>query len=113
VKRTSIPRWHYENEPETRAALDLVFSDEFSSHGRGLFHPLRESLLTHGDHYMILADLAAYLDADRKMLKLYADADGWARKVILNIASSGRFSSDRTIAEYANGIWNLKPVTVR
>jgi starch phosphorylase len=107
------PRWHYDNEPETRAALDLAFSDEFSRHERGTFDLLRESLITHGDHYMNLADLTAYLDADQRMLQLYADTDGWTRKVIVNVASSGRFSSDRTIAEYAKEIWDLKPFAVR
>ena len=59
------PHWHYENEPETRAALDLIFSDHFSRDEPGVFDPLRETLLTHGDHYMHLADLASYLDADQ------------------------------------------------
>ncbi len=106
------PRWHYDNEPETRAALDLIFSDYFSRHEPGVFAPLRDTLLTHGDHYMHLADLAAYLEADRRLCALYADAGGWARKAILNVASSGKFSSDRTIAEYAASIWNVKPCPV-
>ncbi|MGE5248062.1 MAG: glycogen/starch/alpha-glucan phosphorylase, partial [Verrucomicrobiota bacterium] len=59
----------------------------------------------HGDHYMHLADLGSYLEADRALLALYADADGWARKAIRNVAASGKFSSDRTIAEYATEIW--------
>src|ERR1700732_3218020 len=58
------PQWHYDHEPETRAALDLIFSNHFSPHERGVFEPLREALLTHGDYYMHLADLRAYLDAD-------------------------------------------------
>jgi starch phosphorylase len=107
------PRWHYDNEPETRATLDLAFSDQFIVHERGTFDLLRDSLMTHGDYYMNLADLTAYLDADRRMLELYADPDGWTRKVIMNVASSGRFSSDRTIAEYARDIWDLKPFAVR
>jgi glycogen phosphorylase len=106
------PQWHYDNEPETRAALDLIFSDHFSRNEPGVFEPLRETLLTRGDHYMHLADLTAYLEADRRLLELYADPEGWAQKVILNIASSGRFSSDRTIAEYAAEIWNAKPCPV-
>ncbi len=106
------PHWHYEHEPETRAALDLIFSDHFSVHEPGVFAPLRDTLLTHGDHYMHLADLAAYLEADRRLLQLYADPEEWARKAILNVASSGKFSSDRTIAEYAADIWNAKPCPV-
>jgi starch phosphorylase len=106
------PQWHYDNEPETRAALDLIFSGHFSSGESGIFEPLRETLLTNGDHYMHLADLTAYLEADRRLLALYADPEGWSRKVILNVASSGKFSSDRTIAEYAAEIWDAKPCPV-
>ena len=60
------PRWHYDNEPETRAALDLIVSDHFSRDEPGTFEPLRDVLLTHGDHYRHLADLTSYLDADRR-----------------------------------------------
>ncbi len=106
------PHWHYDNEPETKAALDLIFSNLFSRNEPGVFEPLRDALLTHGDHYMHLADLTSYLDADRQLLELYADRDGWTQKAILNIAGSGQFSSDRTIAQYAAEIWNAKPCPV-
>jgi starch phosphorylase len=106
------PHWHYENEPETRAALDLIFSGHFSRYEPGILDPIRETLLTHGDHYLHLADLTSYLDADQKLLALYADPESWARKAILNIASSGKFSSDRTIAEYAAEIWDARPCPV-
>ncbi len=104
--------WHYDNEPETRAALDLISSDHFSLYEPGIFAPIHDALLAHGDHYMHLADLGSYLDADRRLCELYADADGWARKAVLNIAGSGKFSSDRTIAQYASEIWNVKPCPV-
>jgi len=100
------PRWHYDNQPEIRAALDLIFSDHFSRNEPGVFAPLRDTLLTR-DHYMHLADLASYLEADGKLCALYADPEAWARKAILNVASSGKFSSDRTIAEYAADIWHV------
>jgi len=106
------PRWHYDNEPETRAALDLIFSNHFSRNEPGAFEPLRDTLLTHGDFYMHLADLKSYLEADERLTKLYTDPDGWARKAMLNVAHSGKFSSDRTIGEYANDIWNLEPCPV-
>ncbi|MGB0036809.1 MAG: glycogen/starch/alpha-glucan phosphorylase [Candidatus Acidiferrales bacterium] len=106
------PRWHYANEPETRAALDLIFSDHFSRNEPGVFAPFRDTLLTQGDHYMHLADLTSYCQAQERLGQLYADPGGWARKAILNIASSGKFSSDRTIAEYAADIWEVKPCPV-
>ena len=106
------PHWHYEHDAETRAALDLIFSDHFSSKERGVFTPLRDTLLTHGDYYMNLADLKSYLDADARLVELYVEPDAWARTAILHVASSGKFSSDRTIAEYATGIWNAEPCPV-
>jgi glycogen phosphorylase len=107
------PRWHYDHEPETRAALDLIFSDHFSRNEPGVFAPLRDTFLTHGDHYMHLADLASYLGADARLCDLYETPDEWARMAILNVAGSGKFSCDRTIAEYAAGIWNVHPCPVR
>jgi starch phosphorylase len=106
------PHWHYDNEPESRAALDLIFSDHFSRHEPGIFEPLRDTLLTHGDYYMHLGDLKSYLEADRRLVELYGNSDEWARKAILNVAGSGKFSSDRTIAQYAEEIWNAKPCPV-
>ena len=105
------PYWHYEHEPETLEALDLMFSDYFSRNEPGVFAPLRDMLLMH-DHYMHLADLKSYLDADERLCALYADPDEWARKAILNVAGSGKFSSDRTIAEYAAEIWKVQPCPV-
>jgi starch phosphorylase len=105
------PQWHYEHEPETREALDLIFSNYFSRDEPGIFEPLRDALLIH-DHYMHLADLKSYLEADGRLLELYADPDAWARKAILNVAGSGKFSSDRSIHEYATEIWKVEPCPV-
>jgi len=106
------PRWHYNNEPETRAALDLIRSGHFNRAEPGLFMPLYDTLLTNGDHYMHLADLRSYLEADERLCRLYANPQEWARKAILNIAGSGKFSSDRTIAEYAEQIWHVQPCPI-
>ncbi|HEY7129540.1 MAG TPA: glycogen/starch/alpha-glucan phosphorylase [Nitrospira sp.] len=106
------PRWHYDHEPETRAALDLIFSNYFSQNEPGVFAALEQAVLTGGDHYMHLADLTSYMNADRELCELYNDSKSWAHKAIVNIAGSGKFSSDRTIAEYAAGIWNVKPCPV-
>jgi starch phosphorylase len=106
------PYWHYENEPETRQALDLILSDHFSRNEPGVFAPLCDLLLANGDYYRHLADLTSYMEADQRMCELYADPDGWAQKAVLNVASSGKFSSDRTIAEYAADIWRVRPCPV-
>jgi starch phosphorylase len=106
------PQWHYDHEPETRDALDLIFSDHFSRNEPGIFTPLRDTLLTQGDHYMNLADLTSYCQAQDRLGALYADPGAWAEKAILNVGSSGKFSSDRTIAEYNSGIWKVEPCPV-
>ncbi len=103
------PRWHYENEPETRAALDLIFGNHFSGDEPGIFEPIRETLLTGGDYYMHLADLTGYVQTQEKVAALYGNRQAWAQKAIHNVARSGKFSSDRTIAEYAADIWGAEP----
>jgi starch phosphorylase len=107
------PQWHYDNDPETRAALDLIFSGHFSQNDPGVLGPLRDALLTHGDYYMHLADLKSYLEADQQLSDVYTDSATWSRKAILNVAGSGKFSSDRTIAEYAADIWKVEPCPVQ
>src|SRR5271165_2678928 len=106
------PHWHYDSEPETRAALDLIFADYFSRYEPGIFAPLRDALLTHGDHYMHLADLTSYVQTQERLGALYRDPGAWAQKAILNVASSGKFSSDRTIHEYATEIWKPEPCPI-
>jgi starch phosphorylase len=106
------PQWHIDHEPDTRAAIETSFSDPLSFGDPNVFAALRDALLTHGDRYMHLADLEPYLQADRRLTDLYARPDDWARIAILNVASSGTFSSDRTIAQYASEIWNALPCPV-
>jgi glycogen phosphorylase len=103
------PIWHYVNEPETRDALDLIFSDHFSPDEPDVFAPIRAALLNEGDHFRHLADLTDYARAHQELGDLYANQQAWTRKAIMNVACSGKFSSDRTIVEYAEGIWNLRP----
>ena len=102
------PNWHYANDPETREALDLIFSDHFSRGEPGVFVPLRDMLLVHGDRFRHLADLGDYARAHRDLALLHADPEAWSRKAIINVACCGKFSSDRTVTEYADDIWNLK-----
>jgi glycogen phosphorylase len=107
------PRWHYENDPEIRAALDLIFSGHFSGGDTRIFDPLRETLLDKVDFYMHLADMNSYGAAQARIGELYAQPDEFARKAILNVGSSGNFSSDRTIAQYASEIWHVTPCPVQ
>lgn len=106
------PYWHYENDPEIRAALDLIFNDHFSRDEPGLFAPIRKTLLDGGDYYMHLADMTSYAEAQGRLGELYNEQEAWSRKAIINVACSGNFSSDRTIAEYAADIWNVQPCPI-
>ena len=106
------PHWHYVHESETREALDLIFSDFFNPGEPGIFAPIRDTLLTNGDHYRHLADLTSYAEAQARIATTCADSTALAQKAVINIARSGRFSSDRTIREYATGIWNAEPSPV-
>ena len=100
------PGWHYDNDPETRAALDLIAGDHFSQHEPGVFAPILDVLIRKGDHYLHLADLKSYSEAHARLGDLYKDQENWSRKAVLNIAGSRTFSSDRTIAEYARDVWH-------
>jgi starch phosphorylase len=106
------PRWHYDNEPETRAALDLIFNNHFSPDEVGIFEPIRHVLLNNGDYYLHLADLMGYVETQNKVATTYGDRQLWATMAIHNVARSGKFSSDRTINEYAQQIWGAKPCPV-
>jgi starch phosphorylase len=107
------PNWHYVNEPECRGVLDLIFGGHFSPHEPGVFDPLRDALLSGGDRFRHLADLADYARAHRELAALYEDRRSWTRKAIMNVAASGKFSSDRAVTEYADQIWGMKPSPVR
>ncbi len=106
------PNWHYANEPECRAVLDLIFGDYFSRREPGVFEPLRGALLHAGDRFRHLADLQDYARAHRDLAALYQDRRSWARKAIINVACSGKFSSDRAVTQYADQIWSMQPSPV-
>ncbi|MEX0795009.1 MAG: glycogen/starch/alpha-glucan phosphorylase [Pirellulaceae bacterium] len=106
------PQWHYENEPEIRDALDLIFNDHFSDDEPGIFAPIRQTLLDRGDYFMHLADLTSYSQTQQRLGDLYSDSTAWCRMAIINVACSGKFSSDRTISEYAADIWKVQPCPV-
>ena len=101
---------HYNNNAELRRALDGIRDGQFSPADRGLFRPISDSLLRGGDHYMILADYASYIACQDKVSQAYADPAKWARMSIMNVAHTGKFSSDRSIQQYCDEIWNARAV---
>ena len=102
------PREYYHGNPELKLALDMIAGDAFSPDNPDLFKPIVDSLLDQGDHYLLLADYASYVACQEEVSALYLDQDEWARRAILNAAGMGKFSSDRTIAEYASEIWDVQ-----
>lgn len=105
------PNYYYWNQPELKKAIDTIAAGFFSPKEPQLFAPIVQSLLDHGDYYLLLADYAPYMAAQDAVAKLFADPEEWARRSILNTANMGRFSSDRSVREYAERIWNTKSVT--
>ena len=102
----------YNNDEDIRRAIDLIKNDFFSMNEPGIFQPIVAALLEEGDYYMHLADLRSYIDAQARVDQAYRDADSWTRMAAINIARTGKFSSDRTIDQYAKEIWNVDPIEV-
>ncbi len=100
---------YYHRDEELKAVVDWLGSSHFTPSEGAAFALAQQSLLSGGDPFMVLADFRAYSDAQAKVDAAYRDRDRWARMAVLNTARSGRFSSDRTIREYAEQIWNLPP----
>lgn len=105
------PLAYYERYPELRQALDLIGSGFFSRGDRELFRPIIDSLLQR-DEYLLLADYHAYLACQDRVDRAYRDQEAWTRMSILNTARSGFFSSDRTIRQYCEDIWQVKAVAI-
>lgn len=106
------PQKYYEANAELRQTIDMITSGYFSPENPEVFHSIVRSLLEQGDQYMLLADYADYIKQQDQVNAEYQDPDLWTRKSILNVAHSGKFSSDRTIRQYAEEIWNVQPVSV-
>jgi starch phosphorylase len=104
------PRELYERDPRAKRIIEAFDSTLFSPKEPGRHHWVVESLLDRGDPYFHLADLSAYLDAQARVGHTFSEPARWASKAILNVARMGRFSSDRTIAEYARDIWGVVAV---
>jgi starch phosphorylase len=97
----------YQSNPALREVIDSVSSGQFSHGDRNLFRPLLDSLLQH-DTYLLFADYQSYVDCQDEVAKIYYDQEKWSRMSILNAARMGKFSSDRSIRQYCEGIWNIK-----
>ncbi|QUW00631.1 glycogen/starch/alpha-glucan phosphorylase [Chloracidobacterium sp. MS 40/45] len=105
--------WDYfHSDPELNEVLNMIGGGYFSPLDKELFHPILFSLLEGGDQYFVLADYRAYVECQERVAQAYLDQDQWTRKSILNAAKMGKFSSDRTIQEYARSIWRVSPVAV-
>ncbi|QUM88380.1 glycogen/starch/alpha-glucan phosphorylase [Moritella sp. 36] len=105
------PYDYYDADHLLRASLELLAGDEFTPGQSGLLNATRHSLLEGGDPYLVLADFADYEQAQARIDKQYCDPQGWAKMAILNTARNGKFSSDRSIRDYANNIWQLNAVS--
>ena len=116
VKETRLsgynPKVIYESDPELKEVLDMIRNDHFNKDEPGIFQHLYDDLVAYGDNYMLLADFRSYVDTQDKVDEIYRDSFKWTKMSILNTARSGKFSSDRTIMEYARDIWGVEPVKV-
>ncbi|MES1982572.1 MAG: glycogen/starch/alpha-glucan phosphorylase [Pseudomonadota bacterium] len=111
TKASGYQPWnYYHGNEELRTVIDMIGSGFFSPDERDRFKPIVDTLLQHGDQYLLLADYQAYIACQAKVEEVYRDQDLWVRKAILNVANMGKFSSDRTIQQYAEQIWGTKPV---
>ncbi|MBD3314756.1 MAG: glycogen/starch/alpha-glucan family phosphorylase [Chitinivibrionales bacterium] len=106
------PYYYYEKSPRLKAVMDMVLNDRLCPEEPGLYKPIIDSVLYGEDRYMIMADFDSYIDAQEKVARIYRDKDSWARKAIRNVAGMGKFSSDRTIQQYAQEIWRTESVKV-
>jgi starch phosphorylase len=105
------PRDYYERNDNLRLVMDFISFGALADGDTELFRPLVSNLLDH-DPFLVLADYQAYVDTQAQVGALWQDSDAWTEKTILNVARMGKFSSDRSIRDYCQSIWNVQPVSV-
>lgn len=106
-----IPREYYWKNENLKQVVDMISGNYFNRSEPGIFHSLIESLMN-VDYYCLFADYQSYIDTQDEVCELYLDADEWTKKSIINVANTGKFSSDRSVMEYAEKIWNVRPIKV-
>ena len=106
------PMDYYNSNHELKKVVDMIRDGFFSPSSPDLFKPVTDSLMYHGDKYLLFADYASYVECQELVSREYVDTENWIRKSIANVANMGKFSSDRAIADYSRDIWGLKPVLV-
>jgi starch phosphorylase len=113
LRRRGYNPWeYYRRDRELKDVLDAIAGDAFSPGNPRYFQPLVDSLLNGGDPFLVLADFRAYVDCQDLVARAYLDEERWSRMAIVNVARTGKFSSDRTIREYDEQIWRVRPVRV-
>ncbi len=111
LKEEGYDAWeYYSNNEDLKKVVDSLIDGTFGP--KEEFKPIHDELMFRNDEYFLLADFKAYVEAQKEVEKLYNDKDYWAKMCLINIAQSGFFSSDRTISQYAEEIWNIKPIEV-
>ncbi len=106
------PAEYYQKNKNLRRVIDMISSNYFSKNEPGIFDDMIHGLMT-VDYYCLFADYQSYIDAQDKVSELYKNQEEWTKKAILNVARIGKFSSDRSVKEYANKIWKVKPVKIK
>jgi starch phosphorylase len=106
------PREYYEKNENLKRVIDMISSDYFSKKDPGIFKPIIDALMI-SDYYCLFADYQSYIETQDKASGLYLNSDEWTKKSILNVARVAKFSSDRSIKEYAEKIWKVKPVKIQ
>ncbi len=107
---TYNPWDYYNSNPAIKRVMDCINSDMFCPREPGIFRPVFDAIMNNGDYYFHLADFQPYIEAQEAAPLEYKKPAAWAKKAILNVARIGKFSSDRTISEYAKEIWGIKAV---
>lgn len=107
------PMDYYHGNSELKEVIDMIDSGFFCPDHPELFKPIIESLLYQGDNYCLLADFDAYIKCQERVSEAYKDQKLWTKMSIMNVAKSGKFSTDRTIKEYTEEIWGVRPVEIK